>query len=219
MRLSAIAALMIITTVLLSGCGKSQMAALDDRSHNFYGRNGVASGPQFASNQTYQDVAVAPITASDLPPPTAPLKATATPLATNAAWQWPVQGQVIQKFGAQGNGQGNEGITIAAAEGTPIHAAKAGEVAFIGTNVHDFGNMVILRHANGDMTSYAHARTICVHKGEQIAGGQVVGYVGTSGGAKSPQLHFAVREGDHAVDPLSKLPPQANLTSEQVATR
>lgn len=209
MRLSAVAALMIITTVLLASCGQDKLAALDDRSRNFYSRNGVLSGQ---NAQTYQDVPVTSVAAADLPPPTASAAAASTaPFATASAqpaWQWPVHGLVIQKFGTQSNGLANQGIAIAAPEGTPIRAAQAGEVAFIGNNVRDFGNMVIIRHSNGDMTSYSHARTISVYKGAQVAAGAVIGYVGTSGGVKAPQLHFAVREGDHAVDPLSKLPQQ-----------
>jgi murein DD-endopeptidase MepM/ murein hydrolase activator NlpD len=82
-------------------------------------------------------------------------------------------------------------------------------VAYIGKNVQGYGNMIILRHANGDMTSYAHARTIAAHEGEQVPAGKVIAFVGTSGGVKTPQLHFAVREGDRTVDPLSKLPQQS----------
>ncbi|MFZ8477846.1 murein hydrolase activator EnvC family protein, partial [Staphylococcus aureus] len=78
----------------------------------------------------------------------------------------PVQGQVSERFGKQGAGIANEGITITAPAGTPIRAAQAGEVAYVGHNVRDYGNIVILRHANGDMTSYAHASDIVVQKGQ-----------------------------------------------------
>ncbi len=177
MRLSAVAALMIITTVLLASCGQDQLAVLDDRSHNFYSRNGIVAAD---SGPTVQAAEVTSVTSSNLPPPTQMAAAPISP--SNSGWQWPVNGMVIQKFGAQTNGLGNEGIAIAAPEGTPIRAARAGEVAFIGANVKDFGNMVILRHSNGDLTSYSHARTVSVHKDEQIAAGAIIGYVGTSGG-------------------------------------
>ena len=87
-------------------------------------------------------------------------------------------------------------------------AAQAGEVAFVGKDTKTYGNIVILRHADGDMSSYAHARDITVTKGQQVAAGATLGTVGQSGSAKSPQLHFAVRENGTSIDPMTKLPHQ-----------
>ena len=120
--------------------------------------------------------------------------------------QWPVNGKVIETFGKKENGLSNEGIVIAANEGTPIAAVQAGEVAFVGDDSKNYGKIVILRHADGNMTSYSHAQSISVKKGDQVNRGSVIGYVGKTGNAKEPQLHFAVREGNHGVDPLTKLP-------------
>jgi len=126
--------------------------------------------------------------------------------AASGSWQWPVEGKVIQNFGAKGNGTSSEGITIAAAEGDPIRAAQSGTVAYIGNNMRDYGNIAILRHGDGTLTAYSHARSFTVAKGTKVNGGDVIGFVGKSGSAKAPQLHFAVREGDKAVDPIGKLP-------------
>lgn len=136
----------------------------------------------------------------------APASTSATPVAANGSWQWPVEGKVIQNFGAKGNGTSSEGITISAAEGDPIRAAQSGEVAYIGNNMRDYGNIAILRHTDGTLSAYSHARSFTVAKGTKVNGGDVIGFVGKSGSAKSPQLHFAVREGDKAVDPIGKLP-------------
>ncbi len=210
MRMSAVAFFMILTTFFLSGCSSTQVAAVDDRGHNFYGRNGTTplaqrsaalsvSAPAVA--QTLRMAPVANVTLREAPP-SAPIGATAS------TWQWPVQGKITETYGQKSDGIANEGIVIAAAEGTPIHAAQAGEVAFVGKDTKNYGNIVILRHADGDMTSYAHAREIVVKKGERVAAGGTLGYVGQSGNAKQPQLHFAVREGTGSIDPLSKLPHQ-----------
>ena len=129
-----------------------------------------------------------------------------TTTANGGSWHWPVNGKVIQEFGAKGNGTASEGIAIAAAEGDPIRAAQSGEVAYIGNNMRDYGNIAILRHPDGTMTAYSHARSFTVARGAKVNGGDVIGFVGHSGNAKTPQLHFAVRDGDHAVDPLAKLP-------------
>jgi murein DD-endopeptidase MepM/ murein hydrolase activator NlpD len=221
MRMSAVAFLMILTTFFLSGCDSTKVAAVDDRGNNFYGRNGttrissavaaVKAAPiaTFASSAAVSAAApAASVTTRDVPPPAA--TASAAPVATLAqgTWQWPVQGKITETYGQKSDGIANEGIVIAAAEGTPIRAAQAGEVAFVGKDTKNYGNIVILRHADGDMTSYAHAREISVKKGDRIAAGGTLGYVGQSGNAKQPQLHFAVREGTSSIDPLTKLPHQ-----------
>jgi murein DD-endopeptidase MepM/ murein hydrolase activator NlpD len=183
--------------------------------------DGVTSGdlPPPAAQSTPAKPAVTAANSIKYVPITPPAATAATMAAASPAvvpppvspgqFQWPVNGKVIESYGKQGNGIANEGICIEAAEGTPIKAAQGGEVAYVGHNVQGYGNMVIIRHANGDMTSYAHARTIAAHEGEQVAAGKVIAYVGISGGVKTPQLHFAVREGDHTIDPLSKLPKQS----------
>jgi murein DD-endopeptidase MepM/ murein hydrolase activator NlpD len=224
MRISAVAFFMILTTMFLSACGKNQMADITDRGSNFYGRYGVttlssamnsigSSVSSYVSNETVAatETATIGIAANDLPPSTSASSYTSAPLSTpfkttNAQWQWPVKGRLTERFGSQGNGTGSEGIVIAAAEGTPIHAAQFGTVAFVGQDTKNYGNIVILRHTGGTMTAYSHARNIVVSKGQQVTGGSVIGYVGQSGSAREPQLHFAVREGSSTVDPMAKLP-------------
>lgn len=221
MPYSFVATLMILTTVLLSACTQTHMAVLDDKSGTYAGRNAVASAvftPTYESRYV-PPAAIDSVSAQDLAPvssspsvavqPQAALSTTAAPIMQpTVTWQWPVQGTVTSNFGKQREGIANEGITIAATKDAPIRAAASGEVAYIGNNVRDYGNMVILRHANGDMSSYAHADRITVAKGMAVRQGDTIGYVGSSGRAKSPQLHFAVRSGTQAIDPLSKLPSQ-----------
>ncbi len=210
MRLSAVAFLMILTTVFLSGCSQKQVASVEDKGNSYFGR-GVAqrafTSPTVTAAPVDQVVTSSAIETKDISAPTTVAQNTVkyTPV-TNQRWQWPVQGRVIQGFGSQREGIASEGITIAAAEGDPIRAAKAGEVAYVGNNVRDYGNLAILRHADGTLSSYAHARSITVAKGQQVPAGSVIGFVGKTGNAKTPQLHFAVREGSRTVDPMSKLP-------------
>jgi murein DD-endopeptidase MepM/ murein hydrolase activator NlpD len=215
MRLSAVAFCMILTTIFLSGCGRQEMAALDDHGSQFFGRNGTLALRAPADPSTHAKASSITVATQDLPAPRpaamtamapAPLLAASQPVFQPAGWQWPVDGQVVETFGQKSEGIAHEGIVIAAAEGTPIRAAQAGEVVFVGKDTKNFGNIVILRHADGDMTSYAHAREISVVKGAKVAAGSTLGTVGSSGGAKRPQLHFAVRENGASVDPLSKLP-------------
>lgn len=214
MPYSFVATLMILTTVLLSACAQTDMAVLDDKSGIYAGRNAVASAvftPSFESHYV-PPAAVDSVSTVDLTPaqpaPVKPQSMAAQPIQPAVSWQWPVQGTVTSGFGKQREGIANEGITIAAAQNSAIKAAASGTVAFVGNDVRDYGNMVILRHANGDMSSYAHAEHIVVAKGMTVKQGDTIGYVGTSGRAKTPQLHFAIRSGDRAVDPTSKLPSQ-----------
>lgn len=219
MHYSAVAAFMILTTIFLSACSQQEVATLEDKSGQYFGRNATAAA-SFSSAPTVSAASVDAIATQDLTPapatlaPQAPFQSSfipspargGAPAAATLSWQWPVKGQVATRFGKQRDGIASEGITIAAAKGTPIRAAASGQVAFVGDAVRDYGNMVILRHEGGDMTSYAHAERIAVAKGMTVKQGDVIGYVGQSGSVRSPQLHFAMRSGDRAVDPLSKLP-------------
>lgn len=205
MRLSTVAFLMILTTVFLSGCASTQSAAVDDRGQNFYGRSG---GAAIASVAPVQAAPTMMVQSQDLSAPVANTPITSLPMQTASRWQWPVEGKVIESFGPKANGAASEGIVIAAAENTPIRAAQSGEVAFVGEDARNYGNIVILRHADGTMASYSHASRIVVKKGDAVRAGNTIAYVGKTGNATSPQLHFAVREGKNSVDPLSKLPHQ-----------
>lgn len=205
MRLSTVAFLMILTTVFLSGCAGNNVAAVDDRSQNFYGRSG---GAAIASAPPVQAAPIMMAESRDLSPPVA--NTAVKPMAIQAVsrWQWPVQGKVIESFGSQASGVASEGIVIAAAENTPIRAAQSGEVAFVGEDAKNYGNIVIVRHGDGTMASYSHTSRIVVKKGDGVNAGNTIAYVGKTGNATTPQLHFAVREGKNSIDPLSKLPHQ-----------
>lgn len=209
MRLSAVGFLMILTTMLLSGCGQQQVASVEDKGSSYYGRHQkvvalpltMTPEPSAIQTRDLQATVAKPLESK----PLAQNSVRYVPLG-NARWEWPVNGKVIDHFGQKQDGVVNEGITLAAAEGTPVKAAQAGEVAFVGTNIRNYGNMVILRHGDGTLTSYSHARSVAVAKGEKVDAGKIIAFVGHSGSAKTPQLHFAVRQHDKAIDPMSKLP-------------
>ena len=89
-------------------------------------------------------------------------------------FRWPVSGRVIAGFGSAANGQQNDGINIAVPEGTPIKAAEDGVVAYAGNELKGYGNLVLVRHANGYVTAYAHASEILVKRGDPVKRGQVI---------------------------------------------
>ena len=118
---------------------------------------------------------------------------------------WPLRGRVIATFGEQGKGLHNDGINIQAPRGTPIKAAENGVVRYAGNEIRGFGNLLLIRHAGGYMTAYAHADTLLVKRGDTVHRGQVIARVGATGSATEPQLHFEIREGSQPVDPTRYL--------------
>ena len=80
-------------------------------------------------------------------------------------------------------------------------AAENGVVVYSGNELLGYGNMVLLRHADGYMTAYGHNGTILVQKGQRVRRGQVISRVGSSGNVSVPQLHFEIRKGKTAVNP------------------
>src|SRR5216684_3905951 len=120
-------------------------------------------------------------------------------------FRWPVRGKVITSYGAKTNGKSNDGINLAVPEGTPVKAAEDGVVAYSGNELKGYGNLILVRHANGYVTAYAHASELLVKRGDTIKRGQVIAKSGQSGEVGSPQLHFEIRKGSMPVDPLQFL--------------
>lgn len=127
------------------------------------------------------------------------------PSREGPAFAWPLRGRILANFGPQPGGQHNDGINIAARQGDPVRAAEAGVVAYAGNELKGFGNLLLIRHADGWMTAYAHNDRLLVGRGDKVRRGQVIARVGRSGSVSSPQLHFEIRRGTQAIDPLPQL--------------
>jgi murein DD-endopeptidase MepM/ murein hydrolase activator NlpD len=116
-------------------------------------------------------------------------------------FRWPARGRIIQGYASGGN----DGINIAVPEGTQVKAAEGGEVAYAGSELKGYGNMVLIRHPNGFVTAYANNGELVVKKGDKVKRGQTIAHSGQSGNVGSPQLHFELRKGSTPVDPTSYL--------------
>lgn len=154
---------------------------------------------------------VRPAAAPSPPPPpkATPKQEAALPSPPPRAGQlflWPVQGKVLVKFGAQPGGRHNDGINIAARRGATVVAAESGVVAYAGNELRGFGNLLLIKHADGYMTAYAHNDALLVKRGQKVRKGDAIARVGSSGSVGKPQLHFEIRKGRKAVDPLRYLP-------------
>jgi murein DD-endopeptidase MepM/ murein hydrolase activator NlpD len=140
------------------------------------------------------------VTPSDETPTPTPIKSDASP-----GFRWPVKGRVIAGFGPKPNGQQNDGINLAVPEGTPVKAAEDGVVAYAGNELKGYGNLVLVRHSNGYVTAYAHAKELMVKRGDHVKRGQVIANSGQTGNVDTPQLHFEVRKGPAPLDPMPLL--------------
>jgi murein DD-endopeptidase MepM/ murein hydrolase activator NlpD len=129
----------------------------------------------------------------------------ATPVAAATSMRWPVRGKIISGYGSKPNGLKNEGINIAVPEGTGIRAAESGVVAYAGNELKGYGNLILIRHEGGWVTAYAHAKELFVKRGDTVKRGDVIAKAGQTGSVTSPQLHFEVRKGATAMDPLKFL--------------
>jgi murein DD-endopeptidase MepM/ murein hydrolase activator NlpD len=141
-----------------------------------------------------------------------PLAPTGSPPPTDAQiselgrgrFQWPVKGQIISDFGPKTPGQRNDGVNIQAAAGDPVRAAAGGDVVYAGDQVPGFGNLVLIKHADGWVTAYGHLSRVEVKMQQKVVQGQEIGQAGTTGGVTEPQVHFEVR---YAPNPLDRARP------------
>ncbi|MGI9465436.1 MAG: peptidoglycan DD-metalloendopeptidase family protein, partial [Aestuariivirgaceae bacterium] len=123
----------------------------------------------------------------------------------NGRFRWPVRGRVISRYGSKPGGARNEGINISVPEGTNVRASEAGVVAYAGNELKGYGNLVLVRHEGGWVTAYAHNRDLLVQRGDTVRRGEVIAKAGQTGSVTSPQLHFEIRKGASAVNPLKHM--------------
>ena len=138
-------------------------------------------------------------------------------ISSETGYLWPLPGyyRLSSQFGYRihpitGVAHSHTGIDIPASGGTPILAAKSGQVVTSAYH-YSYGNYVVIDHGNGNSTLYAHMSSRAVSEGQMVTQGQVIGYVGTTGSSTGNHLHFEVRDNYTRVDPESKF-PSLNLT-------
>ena len=118
---------------------------------------------------------------------------------------WPLDAPIGDRFGPRGD-RFLAGVDLLAPSGAAVRAAVPGRVALAGYAVGGWGNLVVIVHADGVKTMYAHLLKVTVRRGQIILAGTRVGLVGATGGANGSHLHFEVRLRDAALDPLTALP-------------
>ena len=129
------------------------------------------------------------------------------------AFRWPARGRIVNNYGARVNGSTDDGIDLAVPEGTPVRSADDGVVAYAGNELKGYGNLVLVRHANGFVTAYANGSELLVKRNDQVHKGQVIMKSGQTGNAAAPQLHFEVRKNSAPVDPTQYLPADKSASA------
>jgi murein DD-endopeptidase MepM/ murein hydrolase activator NlpD len=140
-------------------------------------------------------------------------------------------GMITSSFGYRadpitGGGAFHPGLDFRGAYGAPIHAAAEGTVSFVG-QIRGYGNVVEISHGNGLLTRYAHMSRTMATTGQQVAAGDTIGAIGSTGRSTGPHLHFEVRINNRVVNPrlfLERAPDvleeaRGTLASRGAATR
>jgi murein DD-endopeptidase MepM/ murein hydrolase activator NlpD len=163
-------------------------------SRSALGAPGAAGQPRMLNTPAEQKTAALTDRSSDVTAPASEL--------ASGRFRWPARGRVIASFGKRPDGTHNDGVNIAVPQGTEVHAAESGRVAYAGNELKGYGNLVLIRHDNGWVSAYAHADQILVKRDDMVRRGQVIAKAGKTGTVDQPQLHFELRQGAKPVDPL-----------------
>jgi murein DD-endopeptidase MepM/ murein hydrolase activator NlpD len=118
---------------------------------------------------------------------------------------WPVKGKLLNKFGAQGQ-KVYKGIEIAVPSGTPVEAAASGKVIYSGNAIPGYGNLVILEHSDSFFSVYGYNQKNLVKMNDHVGQGEKIALSGAPPSGQSARLHFEIRKGKSAVDPILYLP-------------
>lgn len=116
-------------------------------------------------------------------------------------WLWPANGKVVQQFSLANS---NKGIDIAGHLGEAVVATAAGRVAYSGSGLPGYGNLLIIKHNDDFLSAYAHNRKLLVKEGDNVKAGQQIAEMGSE--RDRPMLHFEIRKAGSPVDPLYYLP-------------
>ncbi len=183
-----------------------------DNSNSNYNTNSsspnqptIINGSQPSGGSNYTQVAtrnVNDVATAGMAPPAPPAQPRQQSTAASDKLRWPVSGRIISGFGQRSDGTHNDGINMSVPLGTQVHAAEGGTVAYAGSELKGYGNLILLRHDNGWVTAYAHNDQLSVKRGDKVQRGQVIATAGRSGSVDQPQVHFELRQGSKPVDPV-----------------
>ena len=120
--------------------------------------------------------------------------------------QWPLRGKIVRSFSTKAKAGSGKGIEIAARSGSEVAAAEAGKVIYSGDGVNGYGHLIILQHENDLFTVYGFNQRNNVRQGDFVSKGEKIALSGVPPAGGTPRLHFEVRKGKQAVNPILYLP-------------
>jgi murein DD-endopeptidase MepM/ murein hydrolase activator NlpD len=166
----------ILVILLLTGCGSTR--SIKSARHGLFDRLRELDGPpgQVSAHQELKSYGL--------------------------GFQWPLKlVKVTSPFGNR-NGDFHEGVDLHAPIGTPVYASQSGKVLYSGSKINGYGKLVVLKHASGISTVYAHNSKLLVRKGDFVTKGRLIAQSGKTGRAHGPHLHFEIRKGIEALNPV-----------------
>ena len=131
-----------------------------------------------------------------------PVAAAPTIAGASGKFRWPVKGKVITGFGPRSDNTHNDGINISVPAGTDVLAAEGGTVAYAGSELKGYGNLILVRHEGNWVSAYAHNDQLLVKRGDKVKRGQSIAKAGNTGSVDQPQVHFELRQGSKPIDPV-----------------
>ncbi|MEO0369599.1 MAG: peptidoglycan DD-metalloendopeptidase family protein [Pseudomonadota bacterium] len=123
------------------------------------------------------------------------------PLSGPLKWQWPIKGRLLANFA----NSGTKGIVIAGKQGESVFPTTAGQVVYTGSALKGYGKLIIINHADGYLSAYAHTAEILVREGQNVVASDVIAKVGKDEQNRTA-LHFQMRRDGNVFDPLKLLP-------------
>lgn len=127
------------------------------------------------------------------------------PAREGSRFLWPARGDILSTFGPKDGGLHNDGINIKVRRGEPVKASEAGVVVYAGDGLRGYGNLILIRHDGGWVTAYAHNDRLLVSRGDTVKRGDVISWAGVTGDVNEAQVHFEIRKGTRAVNPVDYL--------------
>lgn len=129
----------------------------------------------------------------------------AGPTKRKGDFVWPIKGKVVRQFGTS-KGETTKGIEISCREGEPVIAAAPGKVIYSGNSIRGYGHLIIVEHADDFFTVYGYNRQNLAKTNDYVGQGDRIASCGQPPSAQSSRLHFEVRKGKQAVNPIFYLP-------------
>jgi lipoprotein NlpD len=163
----------------------------------------IATPPKPPPSKTVSPSAPSPARKSS-PVAGSPIRS-GTQVSYRGKFGWPLQGKILKKFTAK-TGTPTKGIEIAARRGTPVLSAAAGKVIYSGNGISGYGNLIILKHEDSFFTVYGFNDKNLVEAGAFVGKGERIALSGVPPGDSASRLHFEIRNGKEAVDPIFYLP-------------